>query len=238
MQPYNYDRFSSDQYVLDSFHGPAPGQKAPGFSLSTPDGAPAELLDFSGDFLVLELGSITCPLFQSRRKTMAALVAQNPDTSFAILYVREAHPGAQFPKHNSDADKRANALGLQTVDGEGRKILVDTLEGEAHAAYGSFPNSVFIINKSGCVVYFSDWNNPAATGRALRSLKAGKPVRSESLFLPPLPPVALKTLRQAGKGAAKDFFKSLPKLIWENLIKRNLRVLTGKAPKIAPDTRC
>ena len=238
MSGYNYDKFSADQYDLDNFTAPAPGDKAPDFTLQTVDGTPHRLLDFDGDFLVLETGSITCPLFQSRREGMAKLVQENPDTGFAILYVREAHPGATRPQHASESDKLDNARALKTQDKEGRLILVDTFDGAAHKAYGSYPNSVTIINRNGCVVYTSDWNNPAATAKALATLKAGKPAARQGMFLPAKPPVAIRTLKAAGKGAPLDFLRSLPVLVWHNLIKRNLRILAGKSPTVAPDTRC
>jgi hypothetical protein len=238
MSGYNYSKFNASQYDLDSFKGPALGQKAPDVTLESLNGAPVRLLDIEGDFLVLEMGSITCPLFQGRREGMAEIVAQNPDTKFAILYVREAHPGATRPKHHSETDKKNNALALQNEDGEGREIWLDTLEGNAHLAFGQYPNSVFIINRNGCIVYMADWNNPRATAKALKALKAGKPATGMGLFLPARPPVVLRTLKSAGKGAAFDFFSGLPRLAWKNLIKRNLRVLLGKQPKIAPDASC
>jgi len=37
--------------------------------MQTTDGNQNQLLDFGGDFPVLEVGSITCPLYQSRRGT-------------------------------------------------------------------------------------------------------------------------------------------------------------------------
>lgn len=238
MSGYNYSKFDASQYDLDNFGGPQLGQKAPDLVVETMDGTPRRLLDFKGDFLVLEMGSITCPLFQGRRKGMAKMVANNPNTDFAILYVREAHPGLSRPKHSSIESKRENALALQNEDHEGREILLDSLEGTAHLAFGEFPNSVFIINKNGCVVFLADWNNPRATAKALKALKAGKPATGMGLFLPAPPPVVLKTLNSAGKGAAVDFFTGLPRLIWKNLIKRNLRVALGKTPSIGPDANC
>ncbi len=237
MGDYNYRKFSADRYDLDSYGGPRPGDKAPDFALHTVDGHSHKLLDFDGDFLVLETGSITCPLFQSRRKGMETLVKRYPETAFRILYVREAHPGQNRPQHSGEADKTANARALQQ-DKEGRLILVDTFEGAAHKAYGSYPDAVVIINRNGCVVYASEWNNPAATGRALAALKAGKPAGRAGLFLPARPPAAIRALKGAGKGAAADFLRSLPGLVWSNLVKRNLRVLSGRAPKVQPDTRC
>ena len=48
----------------------------------------------------------------------------------------------------------------------------------------------------------------------------------------------LRVLRDGGQGSLSDFLASLPKLIWNNLIRRNLRILTGRPPKVPPDTRC
>jgi len=238
MSEYHYDRFTAGAYNLDSYVGPELGSKAPNGPVTTTDGDLRELLDFEGRFLVLELGSITCPLFQSRRKGMAALAKQNPDVSFAILYVREAHPGADIGQPRDTSEKHANAHRLLTEDAELRPILIDDIEGNAHQAYGSFPNSVFIINRQGCVVYLSDWNNANATAKALARLKAGKSAGGEGLFLPAKPPLAVHTLKRAGGSALKDFLKDLPHLIWKNLIRRNLRVLTGARRSISPDHIC
>ena len=237
MSDYNYDKFETAAYQLNAFQAPELGTKAPDFMLETLRGDKQNLLDFEGDFLVLELGSVTCPLFQSRRDTMQDLAQTNPDTSFAVLYVREAHPGANCGTHKTIDDKRGNAAALD-LDGETRLILIDDLAGTAHAAYGSFPNSCFIINKNGCVLYYSDWNNPYTTGHALLALKAGKPAPRQGMFLPASPPVAFKTFKIAGKGSAPDFFRGLPKLIWANLIRRNLRVLFNRPPRIMPDATC
>ncbi|MBL4806026.1 MAG: hypothetical protein JKY31_01905 [Rhodobacteraceae bacterium] len=238
MADYNYDKFSSGEYALSKFHAPELGGKAPDFALDDLDGGTQNLLDFDTEFLVLEIGSITCPLFQSRRKTMTSLVDKFDNASFAILYVREAHPGSHLPQHKTKADKIGNARALRDADGEGRRILVDDISGAAHARYGKYPNAVFIINRNGCVLFRADWNNPVATGKALAALSAGKPATGMGMFVPPKPPVAIKTLKDAGPGAVPDFLKSLPSLIWNNLIKRNWRVLTGRVPKVLPDAQC
>ncbi len=238
MTEYNYGSFSAGHYTLDNFQGPAAGRRAQDFPMKTTDGGQHQLLDFDGDFLVLEIGSITCPLYQSRRPKMKTLTEEYPDTSFTIMYVREAHPGVTRPKHNDIEGKLSNACALQFEDGEGRTILIDDLDGHAHVAYGSFPNAVFIINKNHCVVYYSDWNNPTATGRALANLKAGKPASGMGIFLPAIPSVGFATLKNAGKGAGSDFLRSFPNLVWENLIKRNLRLLLRRPQPILPDMNC
>ena len=238
MTSYNYEKFSSKEYELGAFRGPTPGVKAPDARLERLDGSFRQLLDFKGEFCVIETGSVTCPLFQSRMNGMETLVKQHPNVDFVILYVREAHPGAQIPQHKSMSDKLSCARLVEDARDDGREVLVDDLEGSAHKAYGSYPNAVFILNKQGCVVFSSDWNDPVATSRALDLLEKGKPANVRSLFKPARPPVAIRTLKQGGKGAAADFFKSLPSLIWHNLIRRNLRVLLGAQPEVFPDVKC
>lgn len=204
------------------------GDKAPDFLLETTDGEAKALLDFSGEFLVLEMGSITCPLFQSQRGTMETLDRQN-GVSTAVLYVREAHPGAVVPGHKSFEDKIACATRLRVEDGETRRIYVDDLDGHAHLAYGSMPNAVFIINKNGCVVYRAEWNNPSATRNALDALLAGRTDTAKAYFCPAIPTTVFRTLSKAGKGSAADFFKGFPFLTWTNIIKRNFRLLFGRS---------
>ena len=109
---------------------------------------------------------------------------------------------------------------------------------EAHQALGGYPNSVFIINKKGCVLWFTDWNNPKAVERALAQISIGQPAVAKALFKPVPPWVALRTLFRGGKGATSDFFRGLPMLIWKNLIKRNWRIVRGQDVGIAPDHSC
>ncbi|MBL4769170.1 MAG: redoxin domain-containing protein [Rhodobacteraceae bacterium] len=228
MSSYNYDKFSTDDYEFDTVVGPKIGDKAPDFELTTNMGEPKRLLDFDTDFLVLEMGSITCPLFQSRRGTMGGLEGEFNQVTCTVLYVREAHPGSEIKSHQTIKDKQSCALRLKEQDNETRLILVDDFEGDAHKAYGSMPNSVFIINQSRTVVFRAQWNNPSAVRNALKALIAGKNVTAKAYFRPPLPWRAIHTFKQAGKGSAPDFFKGLPFLIWQNIVKRNLRLLFSK----------
>ncbi|WP_417812060.1 deiodinase-like protein [Thalassospira alkalitolerans] len=238
MQPYNYDGFSTGGYDFENITGPKTGEKAPDIRLATSDGEVKNLLRFKGEFLVLEMGSMTCPLFQSRRTIMQPLELEFSNVSSAVLYVREAHPGVKIPGHKSYGDKVDCARRLATEGGETRTIFIDDFEGSAHQAYGGMPNAVFIINKSGCVVFRSEWNNPSATRKALKELTAGRPVTAKSYFRPALPTTVFKTLINAGDGAAADFFKGLPFLIWVNIIKRNIRILLNRPVSTANRNDC
>ncbi len=237
MKNYNYDEFTSKNYDLDNFYGPDIGEKAMDFALTNTDGQTVQLLDFYNEFLVLELGSITCPLFQGRREGMAKLVSLFPMVNFSVLYVREAHPGSNIPSHKSAAEKVRCAIALKN-DQEIRSILIDDIKGTAHDAYGGYPNAVFIINRNGCIVYRSDWNNVSAIKKALHRLLSGKPANSKSYFLPVKPTIALKTLKRSGQGAIKDFLLGLPTLIWKNVIKRNVLLFFDLTKTVSPDKRC
>ena len=238
MPSYNYDSFSSDQYDLAKFSGPQLGGKAPDAVFDVAGGPSRRLLDFDEEFLVVETGSVTCPLFQSRRDTMAHLSTTHTKAKFVVMYVREAHPGAQIKQHKNMGDKISSAQKLDDGTGDLREVLVDDIDGSAHKAYGSYPNAVFIVNRNGCVVYMSDWNDPSATGAALELLENGKPANVKSLFKPASPAMGMKTFKQSGKGAAIDFLKSFPSLFWNNMVRRNWRVLTGRQVEVKPDSYC
>lgn len=229
MDDYNYDGFSAKGYDFDNSTGPQTGDRAPDVWVTDINGNAKRILDFDGEYLVLEMGSLTCPLFQSRRGKMQNIETGDSRISSAVLYVREAHPGADIPQHKTVEDKRVCATRLLEEDGETRTVLVDDLKGTAHSAYGGMPNTLFIIDRSGCVVFRAEWNNPTATQAALNSLINVEPVRVRSYFRPALPWVALRTLRRAGKGSGSDFLRSLPSLIWKNVIKRNIRTLFNRS---------
>ncbi|MFC4891771.1 deiodinase-like protein [Pseudofrancisella aestuarii] len=225
MSNYNYDNFSSDKYNFEISQGLKVGDTAIDVKLETTDGEYRNLLDFNGEYLVLEMGSITCPLFQGRRDSMSKIANDFKNISFAVLYVREAHPGSNIKSHESYNDKKKCAIELRSSEKEQRIIFIDNIEGDAHKIYGSMPNAVFILNKKREIVFKLDWNNPILVRKAIKALMNNKEISTEDFFYPVKPTVVKRVLKKAGKGSAKDFFSSLPILIWKNLIKRNLRSL-------------
>jgi len=225
MKGYNYDSFSPDNYNLASADGPEIGQKAQDFVLETHDGQSRRLLDFDGECLVLELGSMTCPLFLTRQDSMLQIARDYPAVSHAILYVREAHPGDIISSHKSMENKKACATLLRSELSDPRTILVDGVEGEAHQAFGSMPNAVYIIDRDGVIRFKAPWNNSSTTRKALQAVLQKQTANFKSYFKPANPWVVLSTAKRAGKGSAKDFFVGLPRLIWNVMIKNNIRTL-------------
>ncbi|QUR65807.1 peroxiredoxin family protein [Mycobacterium spongiae] len=209
---YNYARFRPSEHPLNQeFSGPKIGDRAPDFRVADIDGAEVALSDLRGRFVVLETGCATCPMFGKGIVTMNALAYRFPDVAFLVLYIREAHPGENLGPHRSQADKTAAANVLRQEDREGRRILIDTLDGQVHRAYGSMPNAVYVIDPNGIVVFRSVWNDPAAVEKALQQAMAGgdpSQLQPGPRFAPPA--VIWRILRRAGGQALRDVVVMIP----------------------------
>ncbi len=46
-------------------------------------------------------------------------------------------------------------------------MMVDSLDGQLHQAYGTLPNMSWIISTQGELVYKADWTDPRAVGEAI-----------------------------------------------------------------------
>lgn len=62
---YNYKNFKTKYYEMDPFISVAPrvGECAKDFTALGLDGKPIKLSDFKGKRIILETGSVTCPMF-------------------------------------------------------------------------------------------------------------------------------------------------------------------------------
>jgi len=138
-----------------------------------------------------------------------------------FVYTREAHPGEIYRHHTSMDGKRENAKALRSVVGVKRQILLDTLEGDAHQAYGCLPNMTWIFGRGGLILYKSAWTDPAdvedSLKRALdgleRRMKGDKlPFYSERLSWRERDDETFRTLlERCGPQAVSDFFDKRPK---------------------------
>jgi len=66
---------------------------------------------------------------------------------FIFVYTREAHPGENFPAHQTLEQKLDHARSLQTVLDVQRTILVDDVAGTGHELYGTLPNMTYVIDR-------------------------------------------------------------------------------------------
>jgi peroxiredoxin len=214
--PYNYRRFESEYYDFETFDGPGPGDEAVDFEAYTLDGDPVQLSDFEGQWVVLETGSITCPVTDSKVHPMDDLQRQFDDVAFLLLYTREAHPGENYEVHGSLEDKLQRARTFADEYGIERTVLVDDVDGTAHRSYGGMPNSVHVISPDGVVVMRGDWNK---LGRVEEVLENRDPTEVYEQDLYRGTPHftthrkgAIRVMKNAGPRAVWDFLRNLPRL--------------------------
>ncbi len=217
--PYNYPRFD-----LRLYSAPAPTiagcELVAGTVTDLDSGHGVQLRAVVGERpLVLEFGSVTCPVYLSKIDRMRLLTARCTEVAnFAVLYTREAHPGPRYPPHATLADKRRHAADLRTLDHEQRRILIDDVDGTVHRRYGTSPDSVLIVGTDGIISFWSEWNEPDRTERELQRLLAAggrgahvTPRQIERNFQPPEDSAtALRLCLRPGLPAFADFIVQLP----------------------------
>jgi len=176
------------------------------------------LSGFLGQPVVLEIGSITCPVYAGVSKIMNDLAESFADIRFILLYVREAHPGERCGAHKNMEEKLKRARETRRAYGENRTILVDDLKGTAHQLYGAYPNSLFVIDENGIVVWRTKWNRPQVLSQVLDNLKAGKQLPPELMSEKP-GGSQFDALLKGGWVAVWDFLIAFPTLIWQKFIR-------------------
>lgn len=210
---YNYDHFGLDHRTMGHLEGVSIGESAPDFTATRLDGTSVTLSQFRGKPVVLETGSVSCPMYVSRVEPMNALAFRYPDAEFLVLYVREAHPGQHISAHRDDTQKVAAARRVVDEEREGRTIIVDDLAGTAHQLYGAMPNTVHIIDAGGVVAFRALWNDPPTVEEALRKVLGGEDARAvRSSFRPAGMATVVRVLRRAGWRAMVDFAVAFPKI--------------------------
>ena len=144
---------------------------------------------------------------------MNRLAKEFKDVLFLVLYVREAHPGSSVPPLKSIKEKLDHAKRLPGEENEQRTIIVDTLNGNAHRHYGTFPDAVYIINPQGAVVFRSDWAIPSEVQKVLS--QGRNEIHKRDYYEPGKPslPMTFRVLKRAGLNALWDFIIGLPKLL-------------------------
>lgn len=148
---------------------PAPGDLAPDFELSSPDGSrKVRLSSFRGHKpVVLVFGCLTCGNYRVYSETLEALYQQRKDqVEFLRVYVREAHPSDTRAPTGTNA--RAGILIEQptTLDERCRiaercatdlrietPMVVDGIDNRVGQAYGGWPDRLYLIDRDGRVAY-------------------------------------------------------------------------------------
>ncbi len=102
-----------------------------------------------------------------------------------FLYVREAHPGENYPHHSSFEQKMEQATVFKQRWNCRRPILVDDLEGTAHEAFGRLPNMTYILGQDHRVLFRADWTDAYTVRFALEYLLAVDARKTEGTAIEP-----------------------------------------------------
>jgi hypothetical protein len=211
---------------------PGPGDRVPEFDLPTLDGGRFRSRDIADTGPVLLIfGSITCPMTDNAAPGLNELSLRFGDrVRFVIVYVREAHPGKAIPQPETLDAKIAHARQLCELHGFRFEVAVDDIYGSLHRAMGPKPNSAYVIDIDGTILFRAHWaNDSKALAEALDAVASGEPppvtrsggvIKSMLRMLRNLAPV----LDRAGSGAWADMWRVAPPLAFLALALKGLRV--------------
>ena len=98
---------------------------------------------------------------------------------FLFVYVREAHPGENYPPHQYFEQKQLHAKALRD-HGVKRTMVIDSLYGRVHRRYGGVSNMSWIIDHTGHVAYRASWTVERDIREALEEVLRTRELKRES----------------------------------------------------------
>jgi len=129
--------------------------------------------NYKGHVLVLEFGSMSCPVFRHQVKAMEDLKsAEGPRAFFMVVYTREQFPeGGCDVQRNKDENisvpqattleqRRQQAQQAQASLGITMPMGIDSMDNSVSNAFGTFPNGAVVIGKDGKIAAVEQWCNP------------------------------------------------------------------------------
>lgn len=222
---YRYEHPRLYPYVLNdmivSKNEAGPGDKVVAFDLPTTDGGRIRSADLKakGQPVLLVFGSRTCPITEGGADGLKQLHAMyGKKVRFVMIKVREAHPGGTIGQAQTFEEKRSQALDLKSHHNFPFEVAIDDIEGNFHSSLDSRPNSAYVIDPSGTILFRAQWANETnAIGEALKAIVAGKnpkePFVSRTMHSIAQALGYAKSVHDtAGKGALLDTWKVLPPL--------------------------
>jgi hypothetical protein len=158
------------------------GLPAPEIETQRLDGGAFRLSEArQGRHVVLLTGAITSPMSVAHLAEMTALAKEfeRENIDFYLLYVKESHPAENFLHHTSLQQKTEYARDFERLEKPGFPILVDSLEGDVHRAYGAWPSALFVIQSSGMLIFRSTIADPVQLRTYLTQLVGWDRIRRE-----------------------------------------------------------
>lgn len=217
---YQYSHFRSEVMQEDTsfVQGPRPGERFPDFELPTTDGERLRKSDLIGRKPVLvTFASITCPMTADASSVLGPLYDQfQGRVAFVSLYVREAHPGENYPQPDSMGQKLQHARDYKRRDRIPWTVAVDDVEGTLHQTLDAKPNAAYLLDTDGRVFARILWSNDARGLRdAMQALVEGRPLHNPERTGKAIPMLRAMggmddVLGAAGSQARRDFRRELP----------------------------
>jgi thiol-disulfide isomerase/thioredoxin len=164
-------------------------------------------------------GSRTCPVTISAAPALVRLHERFGEVArFLFVYVREAHPGGSIPQPRTLEEKQRNAAALKAELALPFEVAVDDIDGGLHRQLGARPNSAYIVDRDGVILFRAQWANvDKPLAQALAALAQGRPIRRREAtstmtavarmigFMAPVHAAA-------GRGARRDTWMVMPPL--------------------------
>ena len=216
---YRYKRFTISLLFRDlrfAKDAATPGDSFPSFELTTTGGDRLFNSDVFGDKPVLFIfGSMTCPMTASAAPSVQELYDEYSDRiTFIMLYVREAHPGENFTQSETIEEKLEYARALQKHYGIEWTVAADNVDGDLHRALDPKPNSAFLMNSQGIILFRTLWAaDRDALRQALDAAAAGRILdknQSEALIGPVIRAMGQvrEVMERGGPQAVRDLWRA------------------------------
>jgi len=176
---YRYKHFTTSLLFRDlrfRKEAAAPGDTFPEFELITTDGSTLVNENVFGDKPVIFIfGSMTCPMTASAAPSVQDLYDEFGDrVEFIMLYVREAHPGENFTQSETIESKLDYARALKDFYDIQWPVAADNIDGDLHRALDPKPNSAFLTDADGTIIFRSLWASDYAALRLALDAAANK----------------------------------------------------------------
>jgi hypothetical protein len=160
---YRFDDLNTSMLLDDlRFHrdDPGPGNKVPEFDLPTTDGGRFTSDDLGDRPVLMVFGSRTCPITESSGPHLKNLHHRyGSSIRFVMVNTREAHPGEIITQPKTSTKKYQHAVALRDHHGFDFEVAVDDIEGFLHRAMSPKPNSAYLIDPKGTILYRAHWAN-------------------------------------------------------------------------------
>jgi len=214
---YRYNRFTTSLLFRDlrfRKDAAAPGDLFPDFELITTDGARLVKEDVFGDVpVIFVFGSMTCPMTASAAPSVQQLYDEFGDrVKFVMMYVREAHPGEHYAQVTTIEEKLGHARTLKKFYDIQWTVAVDSVDGKLHRALDPKPNSAFLMDRDGTILFRSLWaSDYDALCKALRAVASDQapPAEQSTKMIGPVARAmghVQKVMKRGGPQAVRDLW--------------------------------